>query len=373
MSTTPCSRTGRCSTRSETSSASSATIRTSWSWPPATMENDWAHQSLMRVNIEAYAVYTSKYRIRMPTKSLTGLESLAKNRVRRLRLDPAMDIIQISRDDRGNIAPPEAFVAFLHDTVAYDPPGQGISHLAMGLDLVALAQLERSKIHPLAFRSVSTFLSRGLKTFYAIDCDMPRKHPPGVRTKLYPLSLSIYNLGDAVQEFTIIPQDPRHTEVELDFLFHEINKYYKADARYPRTNSPLYSWYHIMAKFKVPIVPTPPMQLRYLFSTSPPRFTADGWASGWSPWVPPYTRADIIQILTNMDAYFPPDEKRGIIGAWIFDGDVFGPIPYDLNKETPEYGPQYINPQHGGSTDPEVWLNQLEKKSPELMVFRLSA
>ncbi|KAM7212187.1 hypothetical protein V8F06_012439 [Rhypophila decipiens] len=321
--------------------------------------NDWARQSLMRVNIEAYSVCTSKYRIRMPRRRLTRIKSVNK-RTSRLRIDPATDIIQISWDDYGHTAPPEAFVAFLHNTVAYDPLGQGISHLAMGLDLVAPAQLERSKIHPLAFRSVSTLLSRGLKTFYATVCNMPETHPPGGRTKLYPLS--VRDLKGTVPEFTILPQDPRQTEVELDFLFHEINKYYKAHATYPWTNSPMYSWYHIMAKFKVPIVPTPPMQLRYLFSTSPPRFTAGGRRLVWCSWAS-YTRAAIIQPLTDLDADSPPDDKRSVIGAWIFDCDVFGPIPYDLNKETPEHG----------IISPGFQLNHLKKKSPELMVFRLGA
>lgn len=352
--------------------------------------------TMLLINREASHVLVSRYRLQMDAKTASGGI--------KLYIDPETDIVEIFRNDQNHHCPEiDAVVALLHDTVANDPRGLGISHLALGSDcndLYYLATLDVAKINPMAVATVSTLLSTRIKTFYAVvSLCLEARHMLGQfswmrgpyhHNRSYPMDPHQGAFPDA-HEFSILPEDPRPIELDLKHV---------AVGTDPRYN--MYAWYHALAKFGVPMEPAPPMQVRYLLTI---RERSRGLNI---PVVRPELRLELpsrrqeyLDSLRTHDTdcvkamemfggggiphwglIFKDEEeynrsRREIVdvaGAWIFGSDAFGEIPYEANEEDPRKALRYDIGDFGDRLDlfkPKMVVDLSKHKRPELMVFRI--
>lgn len=358
--------------------------------------------AMLLVNREASDILHSRYRLQMKATTRSGGI--------RLYIDPETDIVEVFRGLKNDMIDPSigTIIAFLHDTVANDPRGQGIAHLAIGpndLHELASARVEKSEIDPIPMHTISTLLSKRLKTFYSVifpgeearsmQDNWSWRGEPCHHNRSYPI-IPIDRLFPESREFTILPEDTR--PIELDLAHVDVG-----DS--PRDS--LYSWYHFLAKFGVVVDPARPlnMNIRYLLSVRKHIYPDP-------PPVRPETRLEVPSCRTAYQSYllsadtrwvtkmregkngsvvpywgevFESEEEyarsrrelHDVAGAWIFGPDVFGEIPYKAEEEDPEEGPRYDYGVHGPCGYGEVSRRQYmvldlsKQPRPELMVFRL--
>lgn len=301
---------------------------------PATEQ--WS-RVLLRTSREANRAFLGYYRLSIPLQP--GASPL-------LHINPETDLLEVRRELSHSI---EGLVAFLHDTVAYDPNGVGIRHLAMGRecedapygpsnrdnnDITHLAALEPSKLNPLAVQAIKVLLSKSLKHFYSYSSVYS-----GARIMLHhltaPNSPVHYNRSvpmaqndqKQVMRFEMLETDPRPIDTDLAFV---------AAGTDPRRK--LFFWYRFMTKFGVS-KETHAMQIHYLhaFETGHRvgvhtrkgflQYLKDNYAQ-WIRWARDFHHMSPWGQIQSEEEYRRlREELHDVVGFWVFDKTAFGGVP----------------------------------------------
>ncbi|KAG8162025.1 hypothetical protein KVR01_007790 [Diaporthe batatas] len=238
-------------------------------------------RALMGVNRESREVFLSFYRITIPTHHLNG------DPVGQIYVNPDTDILEMQLEQ---FTPPVALVAFLHDALANDPAGRGISHLALGRGLANMQRLlyatslPKSEdggsagaqnpfrthspslpLHPVAAAFMREWLQTGLRTFYSVvqpvdgwEGMYPRANGGGRFHLNRSLPFAAQGTLEQATEYSSVGPDPRPVE-EGDLASVVVRVDPRAD---------VYSWYCILDNLGVDRSKSV-MQIRYLLATWP--------------------------------------------------------------------------------------------------------
>jgi hypothetical protein len=294
-----------------------------------------SRHALLWVDREANQIFHAHYRVRFPL----GLDK--NDNTRNLLYNPEYDTLHIQL--RTGI-PAAALVAFMHDTVAYDPNGVGIAHLAMSLpNEMAFLSPSRDQAPE---TSVVQLLTRSLQTVHlVISLNGESRNMLGQmsfpqaqihQNRSLPLSGPFLQMKS--RGFSVLDQDPRPIESDLSHV---------AVGTDPRRS--LYLWTKFVFDCLGPQYEQllPGLNVRYLLSISP--------APGRSDYLPVQGRKGFVDFVRMIDYRWaswmtklnlPPWGKRlsekenmlldkgtsdkkslqPVAGFWLFSIETFGDI-----------------------------------------------
>jgi hypothetical protein len=289
-------------------------------------------RSLLYVNKESCQAFRSFYRTSIVMQH--GAPSL-------LHLQPDMDTLEVYAGDGTSI---DAVIAFLHDCVASDSQGVGVSNLILGKnarDLDNLANLDSSQLHPSARQAITKLLTTNLKNFYA--CATIYQYArnmcqivggPFHRNRSFPIMAKAKMTQ--FPNFQLLDHDPRPIDTDLKFVYADMTL---------RRN--MYNWHKFMAEFCGQSRPVP-IKTHYLLYLWPDSGCED---DGNRAAYVEYIRAQNTywkHYMRHMNAPIRGDkideeeyqkletELLDVVGAWVLDGDALGEmsdIEHDLTRE----------------------------------------
>lgn len=284
---------------------------------------EWAPDTLIRVNHEASSVFRSICRVRIPLPVKGGDGS-----VKSLYISPENDTVWAVCDQNSRANP--LLVSFLHDLVAYDPKGIGVVHLAIGgttlNDPSRLAELDPSHLQLPARQSITKLLSSSLKTVYPVVTSMrcmlgcmSSPHAQFHHNRSVPMF-------PCTQSYTYLDRDPRPIKADLTHVAVEMD---------PRRT--LFLW----NRFKVNFGVERPINIRYIVSVIMPSenpASRAGFVSllqrsddEWVDWTARLGQQVWGERMSKEEYEAQRTSLPQAAGFWSFPQEAFGDVP-DVNQ-----------------------------------------
>jgi hypothetical protein len=283
---------------------------------------DWPC-SLLRVNREANNVFHSILRVQVPLQSGT------------LYLNPENDILHL---EPSYTTSGLDIASFIHDVIAYDPKGIGMTRFSVGQklnDMNIIVGLKPSLIPQPAVASITGWLTHGLRSLYSIvSPGVEGRNMLGVLSwpdaKIHQnCSMPVATCGTSA--FSVLERDPRPIESDISHVAVGVD---------PRRTP--YLWQKLEANFDVKR--EAPLVINYALSLWPRPSDPlvndraslvsflDHADSRWSDWMKQLNKPPQGERLNDETFKTLQEGLKQVAGIWIFPADTFGPIP-ELDAE----------------------------------------